>query len=574
MKQKKFIRIILSFLLVIAIVPFVYGQDGEEVAEISIPEDSEVDMGLINTLLEEVTNAVLGSLTEAPDGAKVAFLGLTYNNCVTQLGELIASNASTMVAISSDRRLRVLSRDKMDILEREWEIWEDYYEDANIENAIQLGLLYGADYLVTGNIFTLGDVAKINLQVIGVEGGVILGGAIYDITLNDALRELLVCAEELIPAVDLPPGSDDFEPDNTTAQATEIDLDGEVIDGLSINPAGDIDYFTFTIEVDSDQYLKVTLETIGTLDTYMVLYGPDSPDYYYEENDDDGTDYNAMISTLLGPGQYWLEVSHYDAETGTGDYSLRAFYEEISADNYEPDDTADEATPLTLGADAQTHSIIPAGDEDWFTIDVEQAGDTESSLLAIQTFGSADTIIYLYGPNDPTLYITEDDDGGDNYSSLIQASVSESGTYYVKVRHYDSEIGVGDYSIAAELTELIQDEYEPNDDPDSATEIPTDATMQTHTINPPSDIDWFTFSLEEASGFAVETYGEMDTVLTVYGPNNSDTFLVEDDDSGEGYNARVEYFDGSADAGTYWIRVSQYNATESGEYQINVELLE
>jgi hypothetical protein len=64
----------------------------------------------------------------------------------------------------------------------------------------------------------------------------------------------------------------------------------------------------------------------------------------------------------------------------------------------------------------------------------------------IDTRGSTDVMMKLFGPNSPTALIAEDDDSGFGTNALIRASLI-AGVYYVQVRHYNRAAGTGNYSV-------------------------------------------------------------------------------------------------------------------------------
>lgn len=91
----------------------------------------------------------------------------------------------------------------------------------------------------------------------------------------------------------------------------------------------------------------------------------------------------------------------------------------------------ESATALHVCA-ATAADISIAGEEDLYTFDVATA-----SVHTIVTSGSTDAVLTLFGPNDPTDKIAEDDDGGQGTNARIQAEL-QPGTYYARVRHYSS----------------------------------------------------------------------------------------------------------------------------------------
>ncbi len=104
--------------------------------------------------------------------------------------------------------------------------------------------------------------------------------------------------------------------------------------------------------------------------------------------------------------------------------------------------TVDTAVPLTVGARQRTAARIGKfGEEDLFRFTVETAGPH-----VIDTRGPTDVVMKLFGPDLPTRLVAEDDDSGYAANARIAASLLP-GTYWVQVRHYNRESGVGDYSV-------------------------------------------------------------------------------------------------------------------------------
>ncbi len=90
-----------------------------------------------------------------------------------------------------------------------------------------------------------------------------------------------------------------------------------------------------------------------------------------------------------------------------------------------------EATVAAIGA---------PGEQDLFSFEVGNPG-----RHVVQTLGSTDLFMTLYGPNSQTAMIAEDDDSGASRNSLISADLGV-GTYYVQMRHF-SDTRTGDYRI-------------------------------------------------------------------------------------------------------------------------------
>ena len=81
------------------------------------------------------------------------------------------------------------------------------------------------------------------------------------------------------------------------------------------------------------------------------------------------------------------------------------------------------------------------GEEDLFVFKA-----TTDSRYVIETSGQTDVIMKLYGPDNRTNLVTQDDDGGVGYNAKIVANLA-AGEYFVQVRHYNTTNGTGDYQI-------------------------------------------------------------------------------------------------------------------------------
>ncbi len=103
--------------------------------------------------------------------------------------------------------------------------------------------------------------------------------------------------------------------------------------------------------------------------------------------------------------------------------------------------TPDSATPLRVNARTRTAASIGTfGEEDLFRFRAREGH------YVIDTRGPSDVVMKLFGPDNPTALIAEDDDSGYAYNARIRSDLV-AGDYWVQVRHYNRESGVGDYSV-------------------------------------------------------------------------------------------------------------------------------
>ncbi len=100
-----------------------------------------------------------------------------------------------------------------------------------------------------------------------------------------------------------------------------------------------------------------------------------------------------------------------------------------------------------------------------------------------------------------------------------------------------------------------------------ATEIKVNASRRTKaSIGKAGEEDLFKFNVTTGGSHIVDTKGPTDVVMRLYGPNSQTNVIAEDDDSGDGSNARIS---ASLVPGLYYAQVRHYNRDNgTGDYTI------
>ena len=105
-----------------------------------------------------------------------------------------------------------------------------------------------------------------------------------------------------------------------------------------------------------------------------------------------------------------------------------------------------------------------------------------------------------------------------------------------------------------------------------ATELKVNASRRTvASIGQAGEEDLYKFSVVTGGHHIIDTKGPTDVVMRLFGPNSPTRVIAEDDDSGEGTNARIA---ASLVPGLYHAQVRHYNRTGGkGDYTIRVRRL-
>ena len=362
-------------------------------------------------------------------------------------------------------------------------------------------------------------------------------------------------------------GSAEAAPDvaDNPADARQLSA-GDVVSDQELEPAGDEDWYVIDARgsAGDDQQPALSIYTQGPTDTYLEFYGPDDPDSLIAQNDDsDGT--NAALQVMVEPGgRYWVKVRGF-AGSATGPYQLYVEETTMQLDGFEPNNVRSSATTIGSGMLPLQAGIRPANDSDWYLLSeallAGLGGGGADTVLVLGTRSSIDTVIEVVDANGTELVYSDDDGEGANARAVLPAG---RGPFYAEVRGFGSW-NEGDYELYLERVEVVTDEWEPDNSREGASAVGLNDPERSYTFSTGSDADWVRFEIPagaEGSRIVAETGGDVDTYMRLYDADG--TQLETDDDSGEGFNARLSEF---LPAGVYFIETTPlYLSGDEGAY--------
>jgi hypothetical protein len=337
---------------------------------------------------------------------------------------------------------------------------------------------------------------------------------------------------------------------NSTSTGGRIST-GQNIEG-SLDFPSDTDWYR--IRLTEGQSYRFTLNASGDTpigDPLLRLY--DSRGAEVAVDDDGGDGLNSYLEfSAPSTGNYYVEATSFGGQD-TGGYTLTARDGDVPAD-------ASTDVGLSAEGDYREGTLSPAGDRDWYRLDLAEGQAVRIGLSATGTPDSiGDPMLVLYGADGAEL--ARDDDGGEGLNSWLEFQATTAGAYFIEARGFTDD-AAGRYAIT-----LVPGEIGNSYDTAEVLQANGDARMSF--VGAAGDVDWFAIELVEGRPYrfnleGLEPDALADPMLTLY--DSTGTQVAADDDGGRGLNSYL-YF-ASPTGGTYFAAVSSFDGESTGRYAL------
>ncbi|GHT75801.1 hypothetical protein FACS1894124_7610 [Spirochaetia bacterium] len=303
----------------------------------------------------------------------------------------------------------------------------------------------------------------------------------------------------------------------------------------------------------------MTSETSGSLDTLMEVY--DDTGTRLQANDDGGEGENARISFFAEAGRVYLAmVRGYSSSTGA--YRFHAVIEPIPDEEFEPNDTLEQAYLITLGEPVRA-MFNSSADEDWYKAEIP----AEGAGVTVYTEGSLNTYLAIY--NAEGTEIAQDDDSGSADNARITLALPE-GIFYIKAALSDSGDRGGIYTLQTRVRPAASlDSFEPDNQVSQAKDIEIGVPQQ-HSFSDEKDIDWVRLQITEEGQYGIRARGvsnpQLDTYIELF--DADEELIDENDDGGDDFDA---YLSITLSPGVYYLKITTLDREAEGEYTLSVE---
>ena len=390
------------------------------------------------------------------------------------------------------------------------------------------------------------------------------------------------------------PDSDAYEPDNTKDEAEPITVGTEQAHTFHGACGGDVDWVKFDATTGTT-YTIQTLGLSGDNDTVLRLYDASGEEITSDDDDPNYPPASRIDWTATSGGTYFVEVVHFNRFAGGGDdlsYSLKVAIAAdppasapspgYCADSFEPDDAWHYAQPIEVNGGPQERNFDVQYDEDW--VKVWAFAGNEYTIETSDLPEGNDTELYLYDADLKLLAYNDDAYSGSGHS-LITWSISETGAYFIRVKHHKSEGGCG-YTYSLEVTSTVPcvDGYEGDEGDDTPQDagpiIVDDDLPQSHNFHVPcvcegeraaDEVDWVWFEAEEGVVYTIKTSGlgggndtllELYSVGILYDPGLDPLAVNDDYDADDLLPSRIAWE--APDDGKYYVKVMPFDDRHGG----------
>ena len=140
--------------------------------------------------------------------------------------------------------------------------------------------------------------------------------------------------------------------------------------------------------------------------------------------------------------------------------------------------------------------------------------------------------------------------------------------YFFPARWTKNGVGTSANNVLSENDKSFAAMMYPKSVLPAATRLTLGATPTGAKIGAPGEEDRFVFAVTEVGTYVIETGGDTDVIMKLFGPDSPTALIAEDDDSGQGLNPRIVR---ALSPGEYLVQIRHYRSgSGTGAYTIGV----
>lgn len=359
--------------------------------------------------------------------------------------------------------------------------------------------------------------------------------------------------EPVTVRADFTPSADEAEPNGSFGTAKRL-FSGRAVEATLL-PAGDRDWYV--IGVDHHGELRLAITNVATelavnvrvwnanKDTLTGWFAPLAA----------GGDTLAVVD-LPEPGDYYLEIVGNDnKQRNIEPFILQATFTP-APDNNEINNSFGQAAPLSLDASIPVN-ILPAGDRDWFYVDVTHQGELQ--LLASEVPPDLAISLRAWNANKDTMtgWFAPLSSGGDT-AALVD--LPSPGRYYFEIAAGDSsQRNINSFLLSTRFRGAA-DMGEPNNTLETATPVDLDETIPAN-ILPAGDQDWCQLQIEETGELRIAVVNAAPELTIQFRLRDSNNSVMSDWFRPLSQGGNIEASVPIAEPGMYFLEISDNSSS-------------
>ncbi len=286
----------------------------------------------------------------------------------------------------------------------------------------------------------------------------------------------------------------EFEPNNKAIRANLLQP-GRPVYGY-ISPYQDVDWYKIALPPERNRFLTLQLTGIENMDLEMAIYDPIEAELMVRNSGGKGegeTIFNLGIQPEL---EYYYVVIKGGKWQSNEDstYRLTASFRDFSGQmELEPNDRPVRATRISSG-DTLKGVIDTPGDIDWYQLHNYSINPQVARIVALGV-PKINLKLTVFDETEKAIWTVND--GGEMENEIISnIGLPGNSTYYLKVENLTKTSNIDQpYSLLAMVDPLAEgDEFEPNNDFDTATAIQANSRVKGY-VHPIGDVDFYRLDL-------------------------------------------------------------------------------
>jgi len=290
----------------------------------------------------------------------------------------------------------------------------------------------------------------------------------------------------------------EFEPNNRAIKANMLKAD-QPVSGY-ISPYQDVDWYKIVLPPDQNRFLSLQLTGVDNVDLEMAIYDPIEAELMVRNANGKGegeTIFNLGVQPELEYYSIAIKAGKWQCNEDSSYHLTASFMEFTGKMEQEPNDRPVRATRISSGDTLHAY-IDSVGDVDWYQMQNYTLFPQVARIIALGV-PKIDLKMTVFDETEQAIWTVNE--GGELENEIISnIGLPANSNYLLKVENLSKSGNIDQaYKLMASINPLQEgDEYEPNNDGATATQIQANSRVKGF-IHPSGDVDFYRLDLSNKS---------------------------------------------------------------------------